>query len=79
MSPSEIYLGSSKIWPTFGVKNICLHLNRPKNSHLGQLLYIKGSLKLIRTYWAEIAKMDIFATIRTYWAQALKEKTIAEI
>ena len=31
-------------------ENVCLHLNRPKKVILGQLLYIKGSLRLIPTY-----------------------------
>ena len=42
-------------------------------SHLGQLLFFNGSFRLIRTYWAEIQKVDIFATICTYWAQVLKD------
>ena len=46
---------------------------------MGQLLFIKGSLRLIRTYWAEIEKVDIFGTIRTYWAEVLKDPQLAEI
>ena len=36
-------------------------------------------MRLIRTYWAEIEKVDIFATIRTYWAEVLKDPQLAEI
>ena len=39
----------------------------------------KGSLRLIRTYMAEIEKVDIYATIRTYWAEVLKEQQLIEI
>ena len=39
---------------------------------MGQLLFSKGSLRPIRTYLAEIQKVDIFATICTYWAEVLK-------
>ena len=46
---------------------------------MGQLLFIKSSLRLIRTYWAEIEKVDIFATIRSYWVEVLKEPQLAEI
>ena len=50
-----------------------------QKSHLGQLLFIKGFLRLIRTYWAEVEKVDIFATIRTYWVEVLKDPQFAEI
>ena len=58
----------------------CLFASKgPKKSHLEQLLYIKGSLRLIRMYWAEKQKVDIFATIRTYWAEVLKDPQLADI
>ena len=60
-------------------ENVCLHLNRPQKSHLGQSLYIKGSLRLNRTYWAEIEKGDKFATNRTYWVEVLKDPQLPEI
>ena len=40
---------------------------------------IPHPLRLIRTYWAKIEKVDIFATIRTYWAEVLKGPQLAEI
>ena len=50
---------------------------------LGKYVWEKPSgeqgLRLIRTYWAEIEKVDIFATIRTYWAEVLKDPQLAEI
>ena len=52
---------------------------KTQKSHLGQLLFIKGSLRLIRTYWAEIEKVDKFATICTYWIEVLKDPQLAEI
>ena len=30
-------------------------------------------------YWAEIEKVDIFATNRTYWVGVLKDPQLAEI
>ena len=42
-----------------------------QQSHLGQILYIYDSLRLIRTYWAEIEKSGNFATFRTYSAEVL--------
>ena len=42
-------------------------------------MYIYDSLRLIRTYWAEIEKVGIFATFRTYWAEVLKDLQLAEI
>ena len=77
--PEQTFLGGHQNLVDFWIGNICLHLNIPKKSHLGQLLYIKGSLRLIRTYWAEIEKVDICATIRTYWAEVLKDPQLAEI
>ena len=77
--PEQTFLGIIKNLVDFWSGNICLHLSRPKKSHLGQLLYIKGSLRLIRTYWAEIEKVDICATIRTYWVEVLKDPQLAEI
>ena len=35
-------------------------------------------MRLIRTHWAEKAKVDIFATIRTYRAEVLKDYQLAE-
>ena len=42
-------------------------------------MYIYGSLTHIRTYWAKIQEVDIFATIRTYWAEVLKNQKQSEI
>ena len=36
-------------------------------------------LWFFENYWAEIQKVDIFATFRTYWAEVLKDPRLAEI
>ena len=61
------------------MKNVCLHLNKPKKVIWGNFCTLKVLLGLIRTYWAEIEKVDKFATLRTYWAEVLKDPQLAEI
>ena len=67
------------------MKNVCLHLNRPKKVSWGNFCTLKVLLDSfvrigpISTYWAEIEKVNKFATIRTYWAEVLKDPQLAEI
>ena len=60
-----------------GIKNLVDFWSEKKS--FGATFVHKGSLKLIRTYWAEIEKVDIFATIRTYWVEVLSDPQLAEI
>ena len=78
LDPEQTFFEVIKNLVDFWSENVCLHLNRPKKS-FGATFVHYGSLRLIRTYWAEIQKVDIFATIRTYWAEVLKGPQITEI
>ena len=57
---------------------VCIQID-PTKSFTATFVHLYDSLKLIRTYWAEIQKVDIFATFRTYWAEVLKDPQLAEI
>ena len=54
----------------------CIQIDSTKSFTATFCIY--GYLIHIRTYWAEMQEVDIFATIRTYWAEVLKSQKQAE-
>ena len=56
---------------------VCIHID-PTKSFTATFVHL-GLFGAHCTYWAEIQKVDTFATIRTYWAEVLKGPQLAEI